>query len=98
MRDAVAITLRGASRKYNVPLTTLRNWRRYGFLRTIAEPEKRGQPLTVNEADVRDCVQVYQSNIARWSGLPLRGRNARWYMETGLRRLKEGRQEALPEA
>ena len=87
------ITLREASRKYNVPLTTLRNWRRYGYLTTLTEPEKRGLSLTVSEEDVSDCAQVYGQGMRGY-----RGPTARWWMEAGLSRVREGRQEGLPEA
>jgi len=51
--------MREASTKYGVPLATLWAWVGAGLIRTVSEPEKRGQPKLIAEPDVERLASSY---------------------------------------
>jgi predicted site-specific integrase-resolvase len=61
------IGLREASRKYGVPDSTLSHWVRAGLIRKIQERQKRGQPLLLYEADVKQLAAKYKPGRSRWN-------------------------------
>mgnify|MGYP005814068585 CR=1 FL=1 len=50
------IALREASRKYDVPLSTLARWRRHGLICTLGAG--KGKRIWVDEADVAYCAEI----------------------------------------
>jgi len=54
------ISLQGASRKYEVPASTLHSWIRQGHIKVLASSErKRGRALALDEQDVAYCAALY---------------------------------------
>jgi hypothetical protein len=57
--NGVAITLSEASRKYDLPLTTVHNWVRTGLIEIIGKEKNR---ILLNESDVAYCSEVRKNN------------------------------------
>jgi len=55
-----SLSMREASTKYGVPLATLWAWVGAGLIRTVSEPEKRGQPKLIAEPDVAMLAATYE--------------------------------------
>ncbi len=55
------ISIRGASRKYDVPVSTLRSWARQGHIKILTPPAERrqGRVILLDEQDVAYCATVY---------------------------------------
>ena len=63
-----SLSLREASVKYGVPIGTLSGWVSKGLIRKVREPERRGQPLLLVEADVAQVASAYRPGRGRWHG------------------------------
>jgi integrase len=57
---STALTLRQASREFQVPLSTLHNWLKAGHLTLVKPAETRGQSLLVSAASVLRALDTYR--------------------------------------
>ncbi len=75
--EGSAIRLSTASRKYDVPIQTLRDWIKRGYVNVV---ERRPKRVLVNEADVAFCSALYHVRKPYGSRAPLLDKGGNPYL------------------
>lgn len=67
MRPVNTISLREASARYTIPLSTLAGWVDRGMIGVARQPERRGQAMLVYEPHVALLAKQYVPGRSRWN-------------------------------
>lgn len=67
-----AVSLREAAAEFDIPPSTLSNWVKDGLISLAAERGRRGQPLLLDRASVRDAAAQYRPGRGQWNPRAIR--------------------------